>query len=181
MRILFDSARPGDPRSRHSYLCDNPVVILDEQDGFDGLRQALTDHGYAPTDTSDGVFRGGAAGVIGFDGQMRIGIYPDVTHNPVLPEPRPFQPVRLAAEQSDADYEQRIRKVIDYIHAGDIFQACLSRRFSAPRPDGVRPIGALRPFAPDQPGTVFRFCRCGGFHPVLYLTGAVLARDQRIG
>lgn len=37
-------------------------------------------------------------------------------------------------ECDDVTYEKKIAKVVNYIHAGDIFQGCLSRRFTAPRP-----------------------------------------------
>lgn len=36
----------------------------------------------------------------------------------------------------DAAYLEKIRNVDAYIRAGDIYQACLSRRFTAPRPHG---------------------------------------------
>jgi para-aminobenzoate synthetase component 1 len=39
-------------------------------------------------------------------------------------------------ETSRADYERKIRKVIDYIYAGDIFQANLSQQFTADLPPG---------------------------------------------
>ena len=140
MKILFDSARPGDPRSQSSILCENPVTVLDETDGFEGIKTVLKDHAPATPHPNNGIFHGGAAGVIGFDGTMRVGIYTHVTHNPLAPEPDPFPPVTLQAEVDDADYAEKIQKVIDYIHAGDIFQACLSRRFSAKRPNGFEPM-----------------------------------------
>lgn len=37
---------------------------------------------------------------------------------------------------SRAEYEAKVQKVIDYIYAGDIFQANLSQRFAADLPDG---------------------------------------------
>ncbi|MBI4030551.1 MAG: aminodeoxychorismate synthase component I, partial [Proteobacteria bacterium] len=38
-------------------------------------------------------------------------------------------------------YERSVRKVIDYIRAGDIFQVNLSQRFEAHLPDGFSPFG----------------------------------------
>ncbi len=47
----------------------------------------------------------------------------------------PAQPVRFFAgfepDLTRAEYERRVARVIDYIHAGDIFQANLSQRFRA--------------------------------------------------
>ncbi len=41
---------------------------------------------------------------------------------------------------SKTDYQSRVQKVIDYIHAGDIFQANLSQRFEADLPEGFDPF-----------------------------------------
>jgi para-aminobenzoate synthetase component 1 len=51
---------------------------------------------------------------------------------------KPFESfeAQWSSEKSDADYAADIAKVIGYIHAGDIFQANLSRRFSAKIPTG---------------------------------------------
>ncbi len=38
------------------------------------------------------------------------------------------------------DYQNQVRKVIEYIHAGDIFQANLSQRFDAELPTGFSPF-----------------------------------------
>ncbi len=60
--------------------------------------------------------------------------------NPALPElewpvtPSPENTVR--AEQSREAYEQKVQQVIDYIYAGDIFQANLSQRFDATLQNG---------------------------------------------
>lgn len=42
--------------------------------------------------------------------------------------------------RDDAAYERDIARVVDYIYAGDIFQANLSRRFSADLPPGFDPF-----------------------------------------
>ncbi len=42
-------------------------------------------------------------------------------------------------DQTKEGYKASIQKVIDYIHAGDIFQACLAQRFTAPLPDDFDP------------------------------------------
>lgn len=45
------------------------------------------------------------------------------------------EPVSWHAKKSEQDFKKDISKVIDYIYAGDIFQANLSRRFTAQLPD----------------------------------------------
>eukprot|EP00439_Symbiodinium_sp_Y106_P087837 s1_g373.t1 len=60
--------------------------------------------------------------------------------NPALPElewpetPAPENTVRV--EQNREAYEQKVQQVIDYIYAGDIFQANLSQRFDATLQNG---------------------------------------------
>ncbi len=54
----------------------------------------------------------------------------------------PYTPSSLEwrAQISRKDYEDNVQKVIDYIHAGDIFQANLSQRFTAELPLGFDPF-----------------------------------------
>ncbi len=49
--------------------------------------------------------------------------------------------VAVAANFTRGAYEASVRRVIDYILAGDIFQANLSQRFLAELPDGLDPFG----------------------------------------
>lgn len=53
-------------------------------------------------------------------------------------------PVVWTETRGDAEYRNDIRKVIDYIHAGDMFQANLSRRFTTRRPEGFDPYAHYR-------------------------------------
>ncbi len=53
-------------------------------------------------------------------------------------KPEPYEPnsyIDWIPARGDAEYRQDIRKVIEYIYAGDMYQACLSRRFSAALPE----------------------------------------------
>lgn len=49
-------------------------------------------------------------------------------------------PLRWKTDLSRLDYETQVQKVIDYIYAGDIFQANLSQQFKADLPDGFDPL-----------------------------------------
>jgi len=51
---------------------------------------------------------------------------------------------RFTADLAPEAYRARIQRVIDAIHAGDIFQANLSQRFSADLPDGLSPFMLYR-------------------------------------
>ncbi len=49
-------------------------------------------------------------------------------------------PLTWSTELSRADYESQVQEVIDYIYAGDIFQANLSQQFSTTLPEGFNPL-----------------------------------------
>lgn len=191
MKILFDSARANDPRSRHSYLCTEPIALITaagkhvylngqirDTDPFDLIREQLMIYGYDPGQQSDGVFRGGAAGYFGYDlgrryerwgeqakadipiPDMCVGIYPSecVTQQPVYGKASAFPPVELKPEQDDQTYAASIQAVIDLIHAGDIFQACLARRFSAARPDDFDPFTHYLSLRQANPAPFSAYC-----------------------
>lgn len=46
------------------------------------------------------------------------------------PTPEPFSHTEIRAEPDEIEFEEMIKKAKEHIHAGDIFQAVLSRRFS---------------------------------------------------
>ena len=53
-------------------------------------------------------------------------------------------PLVWQTSDTKAGYEAKVQKVIDYIYAGDIFQANLSQRFSADLPEGFNPLAFYR-------------------------------------
>lgn len=65
------------------------------------------------------------------------------------------------AEKDDVSFRQDIAKVIDYIHAGDIFQANLSRRFSAIAPAGFDSYGHYRQMRTINPAPYAAFMHFG--------------------
>ncbi len=65
------------------------------------------------------------------------------------------------AEQTRAVVEQSIRRVIDYIYAGDIFQANVTQRFSAQRPEGLGDFDLYRRLRALNPAPFSAFLRCG--------------------
>jgi len=65
------------------------------------------------------------------------------------------------AELSRDDAEARIAKIIDYIHAGDIFQANFTQRFHAHRPQGLDDFMLYRRLREINPAPFASFMRCG--------------------
>ncbi len=68
----------------------------------------------------------------------------EVAAAPDLGPEEAWGPTRWTAAWSRADYEARIRRTLDYIRAGDIFQANIAQRFTAPRPAGMSAFGLFR-------------------------------------
>lgn len=54
-------------------------------------------------------------------------------------QPKASEPLDWASNFDEKSYCAAVQKVINYIHAGDIFQANLSQRFEAPRPQDLDP------------------------------------------
>ncbi len=77
-----------------------------------------------------------------------------------VPAPAVPAEVAVTANFSREAYEAAVQRVIDYIHAGDIFQANLSQRFSFDLPDGMTPLdlyGRLRAVNPAPFAAYLRF------------------------
>lgn len=74
-----------------------------------------------------------------------------------------YQPrsVTWKSEKNDEDFKRDIAKVIDYIHAGDIFQANLSRRLSASLPEGFDTYGHYRHLRDINPAPYGAFMHFG--------------------
>ncbi len=60
-----------------------------------------------------------------------------LTNEEQIAEEPPHNPKNMewTANFTTSEYEQNVRKVIDYIYEGDIFQANLSQRFDTPKPE----------------------------------------------
>ncbi len=64
-------------------------------------------------------------------------------------------------ETARADYQRSLRRVIDYIHAGDIFQANLTQRFIGTLPERLAPFTVYRRLRELTPAPFAAFLRCG--------------------
>ena len=59
----------------------------------------------------------------------------------------------LGPEISRARHEENVRRTVDYILAGDIFQANITQSFSAPEPDGFDPLALYGRLRERNPAT----------------------------
>lgn len=64
---------------------------------------------------------------------------------------------------SEASYCQAVQKTIDYIYAGDIFEACISQRFTAPMP-ALTPIQLYQRLRQFNPAPFAAFVNAGDCH-----------------
>lgn len=60
--------------------------------------------------------------------------YEELVSAPLPPAPAPCstEPVTISVAETDAEYEARVRRILALISAGDLYQANLTRRFTAP-------------------------------------------------
>ncbi|WP_431860994.1 aminodeoxychorismate synthase component I [Azospirillum sp.] len=98
-----------------------------------------------------------------------------------LAGPPPAEPVGATAlwtPDLDRDaYMARVRRVIDYIFAGDIFQANFTQRFTAPRPAGVGAYALYERLRALSPAPFAAFLNCG---PALQIASASPERFLRL-
>lgn len=78
-----------------------------------------------------------------------------------LPPPDWTPTAAWQPERDREDVERRIARVIDYIRAGDIFQANLTQRLLARRPDGLDDFTLYRRLRAASPAPFAAFLRCG--------------------
>lgn len=64
-------------------------------------------------------------------------------------------------ELTRAEIEKRVARIIEYIRAGDIFQANFTQRFSATRPQGLGDWDIYRRLRALSPAPFATFLRCG--------------------
>ena len=83
-------------------------------------------------------------------------------HISPLGEPQTLPPVILEPQISRQDYLDRVAKIIDYIHAGDIFQANFTMRFAADRPEGFDDFAAYARLRKVNPAPFAAFMRMPG-------------------
>jgi para-aminobenzoate synthetase component 1 len=63
---------------------------------------------------------------------------------PLPPPPDPPGPPAISSTFTRAGYEEAVRRVVEHILAGDVFQVNISQRLAAPLPAGLTPFGLFR-------------------------------------
>ena len=99
-----------------------------------------------------------------------------------LPPLAPRQPLNPVPELTRQDYLERVSQVIEYIRAGDIFQANFTVRFVADRPDDFDDFAVYRRLRAVNPAPFAAFLRVPGLtlasaSPERFLS---LSKDGRI-
>ncbi|MDA0656988.1 MAG: aminodeoxychorismate synthase component I, partial [Proteobacteria bacterium] len=85
----------------------------------------------------------------------KIATGPDISAEPVIPK------VRWRPEMSRSEYEEKVERTIEYIRAGDIFQANLSQRFLCARPESLHPFDLYRRLRSESPAPYAAYLSCG--------------------
>lgn len=88
-----------------------------------------------------------------------------------------WRPALWRSELSRADYLQRIGAILDYIRAGDIYQANFTQRFLAERPRGADVFAIFERLCHLSPAPFAAFLNCG---PDLQIASASPERFLRL-
>lgn len=90
--------------------------------------------------------------------------------------PQPVPAIEWSAQVTRADYAAAVERVRAYIRAGDIYQANIAQRFSAPAPRDVDPLDLYATLRAANPAPFAAYLACGARHilstsPELFLQG----------
>ncbi|MCW2243278.1 aminodeoxychorismate synthase component I [Azospirillum canadense] len=77
------------------------------------------------------------------------------------PPPSPLARSSWRSELSRADYRDRVGRVLDYVRAGDIYQANFTQRFLADRPPGLNDYALYERLRALSPAPFAAFLNCG--------------------
>ncbi|MGC1479303.1 MAG: aminodeoxychorismate synthase component I [Chthoniobacterales bacterium] len=128
----------------HSILASDPDLILSGSAAdWPHLAHELDQRRH--DSANSGLPEGAAIGWFSFDGSYRFAFYENLlafNHGtetwqlrgslpPQTDPPRAHQTPRFQAEITESQFCQMVRRAQEFIAAGDIYQACLSHRFSA--------------------------------------------------
>jgi para-aminobenzoate synthetase component I len=97
--------------------------------------------------------------------------------DPADSDMRPSPPAEWRFELTRADYVDRVRRLLDYIVAGDLYQANLTGRFLAARPADLDPFTLYRRLRDLSPAPFAAYLACG---PDLQILSASPERYLRL-
>jgi anthranilate synthase component I len=164
----------GEPNPDPIGLPDMALMVSDVLVVFDHMRHELTLLAYAFLDSETDVDAAYA---------RAAGVLADLRERLRGPVPRAPMPIvdrdavpEFKSNMSREQFEDNVRRVIEYIHAGDAFQVVPSQRFSAPVP--VEPFSIYRGLRTINPSPYMYFLDFGDFQlagaspePLVRITG----------
>ena len=80
---------------------------------------------------------------------------------PTALPPSPTATTIWEPELSRANYESKVNQIIEYVRAGDIFQANLTQRFLCTKPDDLKPFDVYRRLRKESPAPYAAYLACG--------------------
>jgi anthranilate synthase component I len=167
----------GEPNPDPIGLPDMALMVSDVLVVFDHMRHELTLLAYAFLDSEtdvDAAYARAAGALADLRERLR---------GPVPRVPMPAGPMvdrdavpEFRSNMSREQFEDNVRRIIEYIHAGDAFQVVPSQRFSAPAP--VEPFSIYRGLRTINPSPYMYFLDFGDFQlagaspePLVRITG----------
>ncbi len=163
----------GEPPPDPIGLPDMALMVSDVLVAFDHTRHELTviAHAFLGEDGDvEGAYERAAAAIAAVREQLR-GPVPAPAPRPAAPPPADWRS-NMAREQ----FEANVRRIVEYIHAGDAFQVVPSQRFSAPAP--VEAFSIYRGLRTINPSPYMYFLDFGDFQlagaspePLVKVTG----------
>jgi anthranilate synthase component 1 len=172
----YDLVRTVEPLSEPNPdpigLPDMALMVSDVLVIFDHMRHELTLMAYAFADEEAGLEAAYASAV---------GTLTDLRERLRGPVPRPAasangRPTEFSSNMTREQFEANVRRIIEYIHAGDAFQVVPSQRFSAPTP--VEAFSIYRGLRTVNPSPYMYFLDFGDFQvagaspePLVKVTG----------
>jgi anthranilate synthase component I len=164
----------GEPNPDPIGLPDMALMVSDVLVVFDHMRHELTLLAYAFCDSETDV-DAAYARAAGALADLRERLRGPVPRAPMPLTDRGAVP-EFRSNMSREQFEDNVRRIIEYIHAGDAFQVVPSQRFSAPVP--VEPFSIYRGLRTINPSPYMYFLDFGDFQlagaspePLVKITG----------
>jgi para-aminobenzoate synthetase component 1 len=146
-RVPLAPARPGDPPEAVILMCD-VVVCLDNR-----ARRAWIVSSGLP-EAAPAARRARARERLEHVARRLEGALP------LGPPPVPDRAPEVVSDLPRPDYERAVRRVIEHILDGDVFQANLSQRLSARLPEPLGPFDLFRRLVAANPAPFSAYLRC---------------------
>jgi anthranilate synthase component I len=147
----------GEPNPDTLGLPDMALMVTNVMLAFDHLRHELTILACAFTEDDGGIdaaYSRAAEAIAEVRERLRGPV-------PTPERPAVSTPPRFASNMERQDFEAAVRRIIEYIHAGDAFQVVPSQRFSADSP--VEPFSIYRGLRAVNPSPYMYFLEFGDF------------------